>query len=137
MVDPETFHDLTSLGGGDGTSASEIQEVQGGYAGSEGMLHLNELMSCGLHSKEVACQCVLSYNDAGLQSALPLHDAVLVRSQPCNAVVLGCRGKWAARQTLNCGISSATFLLCSYARKRGSEGLVVSNGNGGLSIAGI
>lgn len=101
------------------------------------MLHSGEMMSCGLHSKEVACQRVLSDNDTGQRLASPLHDAVPIWFQPCNAGVLGCRGTWAARKTLNCDVLSAAFLLHAFARKRGSEGLVVSNGNGGVSSAGI
>ena len=140
MVDLAMFHDPVWMWRGvtgHAAPASETHEVQGGYAVSEGMLHSGEMMSCGLRSKEVACQCVLSYNDTGLRSASALHDAVSVRSQPRNAGVLGCRGTWVARETLNCGVLTSAFLLYPFARERGREGLVVSNGNGGLSSAGI
>lgn len=117
--------------------ASEAHEVEGGYAVSEGMLHSGEMMSRGLRSKEVACQCVLSYSDNSLRSASAFHGAVSLRSQPRNAGVLCCRGILAARETLNCGVLIPAFLLYPFARERGREGLVVSNGNGGLSSAGI
>lgn len=111
--------------------------MQCGDLKSEGMLHSGGKMRCGLRSNGVACQCVLPCSENSQLLAWVFHEAVSLRSQPRNAVALRSRRILGSRETLDCGVLTPAFLLYPFARGRGRERLAASNGNGGLSSAGI